>query len=488
MRSRADHPRSRGVYGRTTPPSSRSARSSPLARGLLGYPRRRHHRLRIIPARAGFTIPPVKRGMARRDHPRSRGVYFWQCIRTRVSAGSSPLARGLLWAVTAPDGRIGIIPARAGFTGSWPPARRAASGSSPLARGLRGCEEGRRCVRGIIPARAGFTEQGGFQRHERGGSSPLARGLRDLVEGHPLGDGIIPARAGFTSTAPGSPPPDRGSSPLARGLPLPARPTPREPRIIPARAGFTGPCPTGSGRGRDHPRSRGVYGADMGVVAAVMGSSPLARGLPVVHVDDRASQRIIPARAGFTTRPGRRRCGRSDHPRSRGVYAYLIRGLRADDGSSPLARGLLVAGAQRRREDGIIPARAGFTHPTWTPARYVRDHPRSRGVYWAGSPAPSPPPGSSPLARGLPDPARIPAAGRGIIPARAGFTRSECRGSWRSRDHPRSRGVYRRTGCLSCSRIGSSPLARGLRWAFRAAEEEGGIIPARAGFTPRSGG
>ena len=50
-----------------------------------------------------------------------------------------------------------------------------------------------------------------------------------------------------------------------------------------------------------------------------------------------------------------------DHPRSRGVYnnpgTDLVPGL----GSSPLARGLLDANSPLEDQNGIIPARAGFT-------------------------------------------------------------------------------------------------------------------------------
>ena len=91
------------------------------------------------------------------------------------------------------------------------------------------------------------------------------------------------------------------------------------------------------------------------------GSSPLARGLPRHHFHRRRQDRIIPARAGFTveTDPGVR--GLWDHPRSRGVYPFRRLGFSAVSGSSPLARGLqgvLLLGVE---EVGIIPARAGFT-------------------------------------------------------------------------------------------------------------------------------
>ena len=70
----------------------------------------------------------------------------------------------------------------------------------------------------------------------------------------------------------------------------------------------------------------------------------------------------------------------------------------------------------------IIPARAGFTRIAENPLGLGMDHPRSRGVYQGTSRTHSVPYGSSPLARGLPQP-RLRLLGlRRIIPARAGFT------------------------------------------------------------------
>ena len=152
-----------------------------------------------------------------------------------------------------------------------------------------------------------------------------------------------------------------GSSPLARGLLAPHRQLPQPARIIPARAGFTCDVPRGVQAIQDHPRSRGVYWVLRGMLCATRGSSPLARGLlPGDKIIVRV-RRIIPARAGFTlARPGRVRVTR-DHPRSRGVYKHTETRLNSADGSSPLARGLLLDFSFMGRQYGIIPARAGFT-------------------------------------------------------------------------------------------------------------------------------
>ena len=174
--------------------------------------------LGIIPARAGFTGEPGRPPPASRDHPRSRGVYtrFWDD--SRIEVGSSPLARGLR--APSDDARqgLGIIPARAGFTV-------------------------RVCVRSPMwtdhPRSRGVYHRRVSAAALMTGSSPLARGLRKSSVGVTHRRGIIPARAGFTGLVLIQTTQPAGSSPLARGL-LAAPPAlRRERRIIPARAGFT---------------------------------------------------------------------------------------------------------------------------------------------------------------------------------------------------------------------------------------------------------
>ena len=175
---------------------------------------------------------------------------------------------------------------------------------------------------------------------------------------------------------------------------------------------------------------------------ACLGSSPLARGLLRTGGVQQHAPRIIPARAGFTQHRRVHRRGPADHPRSRGVYVPIQLCSYPIVGSSPLARGLPGPGRPAPRAARIIPARAGFTHCPAGRYRCRRDHPRSRGVYPQRATSTSNSRGSSPLARGLPQGAAADDAAPGIIPARAGFT-WECRSTpARTADHPRSRGVY----------------------------------------------
>ena len=232
--------------------------SSPLARGLRIWNSRIRGWLRIIPARAGFTVRSVVHDGVREDHPRSRGVY------------------------------------------------------KPTKCTLMMCR----------------------------GSSPLARGLQQDPKGHLKNVRIIPARAGFTFASFTSPRQVGGSSPLARGLLLSATEFDDGSGIIPARAGFTRSCPVGCSIAADHPRSRGVYTSRPGIMLPGVGSSPLARGLLAQFDLSIDSLGIIPARAGFTQWCFSSTAIRADHPRSRGVYMLRGRQPLTVLGSSPLARGL----------------------------------------------------------------------------------------------------------------------------------------------------
>ena len=254
-----------------------------------------------------------------------------------------------------------------------------------------------------------------------------------------------------------------GSSPLARGLLRRRRRIARHVRIIPARAGFTSIVDRGSISTRDHPRSRGVYRGVGGQELHVNGSSPLARGLPPRRYLSRTATGIIPARAGFTRFTSRAGPRAADHPRSRGVYIVRPESVNADDGSSPLARGLHGDPTDCPRDLRIIPARAGFTGRPYCRRLAEGDHPRSRGVYRICSPDAGLSAGSSPLARGLPTSEDLGRQVEGIIPARAGFTRDLPADGDDLWDHPRSRGVYSTDQLTVTGTAGSSPLARGLR-------------------------
>ena len=152
------------------------------------------------------------------------------------------------------------------------------------------------------------------------------------------------------------------------------------PGLIPARAGRTSDGPGGCGGQKAHPRSRGADATATGAVTVTHGSSPLARGGLADMRTYIALLRLIPARAGRTTSsattPGNSRA----HPRSRGADMLPMARPTRVVGSSPLARGGHGTGEGEHVGDGLIPARAGRTHPEAEHMSTTGAHPRSRGA------------------------------------------------------------------------------------------------------------
>ena len=112
----AVHPRSRGKYGRSCPWGLVPAGSSPLAREIRRAPGEAGALRRFIPARAGNTCRWRAAAARAAVHPRSRGKYVAPRDRTKLSGGSSPLAREILRSLFAQQQIQRFIPARAGNT------------------------------------------------------------------------------------------------------------------------------------------------------------------------------------------------------------------------------------------------------------------------------------------------------------------------------------------------------------------------------------
>ena len=275
----------------------------------------------------------------------------------------------------------------------------------------------------------------------------------------------------------------KGSSPLARGAPLIEPEVAQPARLIPARAGSTWRRSLMSGTSGAHPRSRGEHMANAANAKGFTGSSPLARGALDQEAVLARAPRLIPARAGstfFRALPGRLI---EAHPRSRGEHhTRVLRALRGA-GSSPLARGARPREGRRVAVPGLIPARAGSTIQSLFPASGPWAHPRSRGEHAPLSPARPVATGSSPLARGA-RPAPYPGGmTAGLIPARAGSTPPGRPGLGRGGAHPRSRGEHSMCVVPDGSGGGSSPLARGAHVLHHSEGQLEGLIPARAGST-----
>ena len=318
-----------------------------------------------------------------------------------------------------------------------------------------------------------------------------------------IGHRFIPARAGNTFRAHAAraqgtvhprsrgehPPPTRntscesGSSPLARGTPVVALGDGGEHRFIPARAGNTSTKTLLPAIPAVHPRSRGEHTRRASPSSSRTGSSPLARGTLPAHRREPVPDRFIPARAGNTIWKAMMRTPSTVHPRSRGEHRRCQHSAVSCSGSSPLARGTLIKRATVSDIARFIPARAGNTVRAPPANSDQAVHPRSRGEHSRSEAGRRAPDGSSPLARGTRDFATADLGERRFIPARAGNTPSASRRGATASVHPRSRGEHpvSRASCLRFG--GSSPLARGTPGETMMKTKALRFIPARAGNT-----
>ena len=211
----------------------------------------------------------------------------------------------------------------------------------------------------IIPARAGPTATPATSSH--------------CAADHPRSCGAnLPSCEGFQNGF--------GSSPLVRGQPIDLTLKTPHPRIIPARAGPTSGNGWAWCLTSDHPRSCGANTDNRFSTRPACGSSPLVRGQPLINRIGGTMVRIIPARAGPTFCLFRSSLSLADHPRSCGANHPIDAGLSVKPGSSPLVRGQLIKGDGTHFGIRIIPARAGPTTRSCRRSRAWPDHPRSCGA------------------------------------------------------------------------------------------------------------
>ena len=212
-----------------------------------------------------------------------------------------------------------------------------------------------------------------------------------------------------------------------------------------------------------HPRWRGEHIHTTVLSGSMFGSSPLARGTQQHQGQRPRHVRFIPAGAGNTMAHPMRHDMITVHPRWRGEHVFRLRFVPVVAGSSPLARGTLRACADCMVILRFIPAGAGNTISSRTPAPAVPVHPRWRGEHAAAMWVAVKVFGSSPLARGTPPHPQLDGRAMRFIPAGAGNTRAANRRRSMSSVHPRWRGEHILGSNLVHDKYGSSPLARGTR-------------------------
>ena len=207
------------------------------------------------------------------------------------------------------------------------------------------------------------------------------------------------------------------------------------------------------------------------------------RGKPRIRASRPRLSRIIPARAGKTVVVLLFMSGVPDHPRACGENSGKARDRCRTWGSSPRVRGKLTEIVVSSQEERIIPARAGKTSPS-SPARpFASAHPRACGENetWCSSTWGTG--GSSPRVRGKLDERREGTPLRGLIPARAGKTGGWAGRACALPAHPRACGENHGTWSRVSAVNGSSPRVRGKPRRSCCSMDNGGLIPARAGKT-----
>ena len=212
-----------------------------------------------------------------------------------------------------------------------------------------------------------------------------------------------------------------------------------------------------------HPRERGEHVGRNDRHDQRLGSSPRARGTRPEETGQGPAFRFIPASAG-NTRAGCRSSGWPPvHPRERGEHRCRCRQRPCGCGSSPRARGTLIARRALVTQVRFIPASAGNTSRYQGSRRHWPVHPRERGEH---------------ACRFEVNPLIL-----RFIPASAGNTSSRPSAMTNKLVHPRERGEHNSRTCASTLRSGSSPRARGTPRRRQGQRRYLRFIPASAGNT-----
>ena len=257
--------------------------------------------------------------------------------------------------------------------------------------------------------------------------------------------------------------------------------------LIPARAGSTVFQVRFHSVSRAHPRPCGEHCLATMPREVGEGSSPPVRGARV-HLAHRPPEiGLIPARAGSTISSSSSIAGKVAHPRPCGEHPEPIMNFSVEKGSSPPVRGAHDRFPIHRHARGLIPARAGSTRVSSPRRPRVRAHPRPCGEHRNALGLNTERAGSSPPVRGaLPHNKKL-WDQLGLIPARAGSTYTKLTLCANRRAHPRPCGEHSSAILLFSSCLGSSPPVRGAQGEFMLTILAAGLIPARAGSTPRRG-
>ncbi len=213
------------------------------------------------------------------------------------------------------------------------------------------------------------------------------------------------------------------------------------------------------------------------------GSSPHARGTLLALKPAFPPLRFIPACAGNTTGSVNFSRNTAVHPRMRGEHLQRNTSRVVSYGSSPHARGTHTAPRVQAAAGRFIPACAGNTFLGHALLRAQAVHPRMRGEHASVCARNSSSVGSSPHARGTQHTHQHRQAKQRFIPACAGNTSAVATTIAAISVHPRMRGEHVPRLGGNQRLHGSSPHARGTLMNRIKAKGAERFIPACAGNT-----
>ena len=271
--------------------------------------------------------------------------------------------------------------------------------SSPPARGCSDAAAGRDHEDQVVPARAGVF------RH------PFPLVLRCHRRPRPRGG--VPSQYELH-------PRDLQSSPPARGCSLTDADSSGLDFVVPARAGVFPSSGRRAGTGTCRPRPRGGVPLPSTPVGAGRVSSPPARGCSRCVLIERNCVGVVPARAGVFLRTLRSTCSKRCRPRPRGGVPLPKSVAESVVESSPPARGCSRVRRRLFQDQHVVPARAGVFRHGPGEAGGVRSRPRPRGGVPTSAGVVPVTGRSSPPARGCSGGVGLFRRDDPVVPARAG--------------------------------------------------------------------
>ena len=149
-----------------------------------------------------------------------------------------------------------------------------------------------------------------------------------------------------------------------------------------------------------HPRGHGEHPSTTSLPGRSLGSSPWARGTPMVSVQAINRGRFIPVGTGNTR--GKRTLVplHAVHPRGHGEHVSVTNVSKLALGSSPWARGTRQPSSFQTLDIRFIPVGTGNTYPHLIHEVEDSVHPRGHGEHLVPASIITHPAGSSPWARG----------------------------------------------------------------------------------------